>query len=324
MVGDAGGPHRGERRRARSPEAARRLGRLRLPAARPGVQLSLPGPMEAEPFFARATELDPDLRAGPCLAGHRAGGRIPATTSARKHWTRRSPARGRRSALDDNDALCHHAMAYVALRRCEYDLAGHHHERAPPSIPNDPEIMAQRANWLMHVGRLDEALAALDASLERDPFPPTWVVGHPRLRALSPQTLQRGGPGVSQRARRALLDRGHARRRLRSGGSARGGAARACNDILRFGRARTLATVADKIIYADPGCATIGSKACAKPAYRSEVCLQAIFLVRLARVGDVQVRPRQMYASSALPRPPTRSAARSAFGQRQSLTLWPT
>ena len=33
-------------------------------------------------------------------------------------------------ALDENDAQSHHAMAYVALRRCEYDLAGHHHARA--------------------------------------------------------------------------------------------------------------------------------------------------------------------------------------------------
>ena len=65
-------------------------------------------------------------------------------------------------------------MAYVALRRCEYELAGHHHARAAALNPNDPQTMAQRANWLMHVGRLEEALATLDASLERDPFPPTW------------------------------------------------------------------------------------------------------------------------------------------------------
>ena len=40
--------------------------------------------------------------------------------------------------------------------------------------PNDTELMAQRANWLMHVGRVEEALAVLEASLERNPFPPTW------------------------------------------------------------------------------------------------------------------------------------------------------
>ena len=77
-------------------------------------------------------------------------------------------------ALDDNDARCHYAMAYVALRRGEYDLAGHHHDRAHSLNPNDPDIAAGRANWLMHVGRLDEALAALDAAFERDPFPATW------------------------------------------------------------------------------------------------------------------------------------------------------
>jgi tetratricopeptide (TPR) repeat protein len=66
-------------------------------------------------------------------------------------------------------------MAYVALRRGEYDLAGHHHDRALSLNPNDPGVAAGRANWLMHVGRLDEALGTLEAALERDPYPPTWV-----------------------------------------------------------------------------------------------------------------------------------------------------
>jgi TolB-like protein/Tfp pilus assembly protein PilF len=129
---------------------------------------------EAVPLFARAAELDPGYAQAHAWLAIMLGvvyvhDERPGTLAAA--FASASEALG----LDDNDALCHNAMAYVALRRCEFALAGHHHDRAFALNPNDPEVAAQRANWLMHVGRLDEALATLDAALERDPFPPTWV-----------------------------------------------------------------------------------------------------------------------------------------------------
>jgi adenylate cyclase len=129
--------------------------------------------MEAEPLFARAVELDPGY-------AHAHAWRAIALGVTYLHDGRQATldaafACARAAlALDDNDARCHYAMAYVALRRGEYDLAGHHHDRAHSLNPNDADIAAGRANWLMHVGRLDEALAALDAAIERDPFPATW------------------------------------------------------------------------------------------------------------------------------------------------------
>ncbi|WP_168247361.1 MULTISPECIES: BTAD domain-containing putative transcriptional regulator [unclassified Mesorhizobium] len=129
---------------------------------------------EAERFFARAVELDPGYVHAHAWRAIALG--VSYLHDAREDTLDAAFASARTAlALDDNDARCHYAMAYVALRRCEYDLAGRHHDRAQSLNPGDPDIAAGRANWLMHIGRLDEALATLDTALERDPFPPTWV-----------------------------------------------------------------------------------------------------------------------------------------------------
>jgi tetratricopeptide (TPR) repeat protein len=66
-------------------------------------------------------------------------------------------------------------MGYVRMRRGQLELAGLHHDRALSLNPNDVNIIADRANWLMYAGRLDEALKSLDAALQRDPYPPSWL-----------------------------------------------------------------------------------------------------------------------------------------------------
>jgi tetratricopeptide (TPR) repeat protein len=78
-------------------------------------------------------------------------------------------------ALDENDAWSHQAMGYAALRNRQLDLAGVHFNRAISLNPNDVNIAADRANWLMYVGRLDEALRSLDLAMQRDPYAPTWI-----------------------------------------------------------------------------------------------------------------------------------------------------
>ena len=45
----------------------------------------------------------------------------------------------------------------------------------PAKASNDMDSAYEHANWLSYVGRFDEALAALDALQQRDPFIPTWV-----------------------------------------------------------------------------------------------------------------------------------------------------
>jgi adenylate cyclase len=209
--------------------------------------------VEAEPFFARAAELDPTYAHAHAWRAIALG--VKYLVDERQETLDAALVSARKAlALNENDALCHHAMAYVALRRCEYELAGHHHERAIALNPNDTELMAQRANWLMHVGRLEEALAVLDASLERDPFPPTWywdirgyILYHLRryreailaFRSVQaePEPFWIAGMLAAAYGQLGQLDEAH-------------------QELNRYLAARpraTLGSVADKIIYADKG-----------------------------------------------------------------------
>ncbi len=205
---------------------------------------------EGERFFARAAEIDPGYAQAHAWRAIMLG--VTYLHDERPETLEAAFASAREALrLDDNDARCHHAMAYVALRRCEFDLAGHHHARALALNPNDPQTMAQRANWLMHVGRLEEALAALDASLERDPFPPTWhwdvrgyVLYH--LRRYREAVLAFRSVGAEPFWIAGMLAAAHAQA---------GEPDAAAAELARYVAARpgaTLRTVADRIVYADP------------------------------------------------------------------------
>jgi adenylate cyclase len=207
--------------------------------------------MEAEPFFARAAELDPAYAHAHAWRAMALG--VTYLVDERQETLEAALVSAQRAlALDDNDALCHHAMAYVALRRCEYELAGHHHERALALNPNDTELMAQRANWLMHVGRLEEALATLDASLERDPFPPTWYWD---VRGYVLYHLRRYSEAILA-FRSVRAEPFWVAGMLAASYGQLGQHDEACRELDRYLAARpraTLGSVVDKIIYADKG-----------------------------------------------------------------------
>jgi predicted Zn-dependent protease len=66
-------------------------------------------------------------------------------------------------------------MGWIAMRRGQLHLAGQHFDRAVGLNPNDVSIAVDRANCLMYMNKLDEALRYLDLMLERDPYPPTYI-----------------------------------------------------------------------------------------------------------------------------------------------------
>jgi TolB-like protein/DNA-binding SARP family transcriptional activator len=205
--------------------------------------------VEADPFFARAIELDPGYvhaHAWRALALN-----VKYLLDERQETLDAAFACAQTAlALDDNDAWAHQAMGHVATRRREFDLAGQHFDRAIGLIPNDTSIAGTRANWLMHIGRLDEALTVLDATLQRDPYPPTWIWDvrgyifyHLKrydeaivaFRSVRAQPFWVMGMLAASYAQAGQLD--NAYRELRSFLAVRPGA--------------TLSSVADKIIYAD-------------------------------------------------------------------------
>lgn len=204
--------------------------------------------MEAAPLFARAAELDPGYAQAHAWRAIALG--VTYLHDGQQTTLDAALACARAAlALDDNDARCHYAMAYVALRSGEYDLAGHHHDRAHSLNPNDPDIAAGRANWLMHVGRLDEALEALDAAIERDPFPATW---HWDVRGYVLFHLERYAEAINAfRSVRAqpfwiigMLAAAYGQADLPDD------ARRELKRYLELKPAATLASVADKIVYA--------------------------------------------------------------------------
>ncbi len=176
--------------------------------------------VEADSFFARAIELDSGYVHAHAWRGMQLG--VAYLLDERQDTLDVAFACAQKAlALDENDAWSHHAMGYVALRRCEFELSGHHYDRAISLNPNDVFTAAARANWLMHVGRLDEALASLDSILERDPYPPTWIWD---IRGYVLYHLKRYDEAIiAFRSVRAatLLDNGNACGGLWSGGSAR-------------------------------------------------------------------------------------------------------
>jgi adenylate cyclase len=128
----------------------------------------------AEAFYARAAELDPRY----CHAHA-----LRAIAVAVNNWVSPKPDVLRRAeefahlalSIDPHDAWSHQAVAYVAMCQGKFDLAGIHFERASTLNPNDVLIAADHAGWLVRTGRPAEAIQRLDAVIQRDPFPATWI-----------------------------------------------------------------------------------------------------------------------------------------------------
>ena len=135
---------------------------------------------EADSFFIHAIELDPDYAHAHAWRAMALG--IRYLSDERHETLDEASASARRAlALDENDAWSHSAMGIVALRQLRLDLAGQYFDRAFALNPNDINTAGDRAQCLLFMDRLDEALQCLELALQRDPYPPSWtgeVRGH--------------------------------------------------------------------------------------------------------------------------------------------------
>ncbi len=137
------------------------------------AHLSGHGAARAEPLLLRAIELDPAYAqayawlARTCVIKFFFDSRPALLDQALEH--------GRMATrLDENDGVCHWALANAHLFRREFEQAAVHFDRALALNPSDVLIFSTYCHWLSRIGRVDEALQGLDQILLRDPFPQGW------------------------------------------------------------------------------------------------------------------------------------------------------
>ena len=128
---------------------------------------------EAVPLFSRAAAIDPDFAHAHAWLAIALVGRFWFDADPRT-LHEASLAAQRALELDSNDPTVHHANAMVMIWLRQYERAGMHFDRAIALNPVDAQIRADRANLLRYAGHPEEALAAIDAALQRSPFPPNW------------------------------------------------------------------------------------------------------------------------------------------------------
>ncbi len=128
---------------------------------------------DAIPFFTRATMIDPNFaQAHAWLALALA---ITFVLEARAQFLSEAVQAAQRAmALDSNDSTVHWANALALMYLREHERAGVHFDRAIALNPADVQIRADRATWLRFMGRLGEALAAIDNALKVGPLAPQW------------------------------------------------------------------------------------------------------------------------------------------------------
>jgi adenylate cyclase len=73
-------------------------------------------------------------------------------------------------ALDDNDIESNRIMCEVFVIRKDLAQAERHHDRAYAMNPNDPRLLAQRAELYTWMGRPDEALPWIEKAMQLDPI----------------------------------------------------------------------------------------------------------------------------------------------------------
>ncbi len=128
---------------------------------------------EAEPFYRKATELDPAL-----IDAHATYAIALAFRFSMEGVIERLHHADEISRtalqLDNNHAFSHYAAALVQLSMRNYDGAESHYVKARDLAPGDVEIRADHAEFLHYVGDLDKAANEIDECFRKSKYPPVW------------------------------------------------------------------------------------------------------------------------------------------------------
>jgi TolB-like protein/class 3 adenylate cyclase/Tfp pilus assembly protein PilF len=78
--------------------------------------------------------------------------------------------------LDPDDYQAHWALAWAHLYHRQYDKAAAEYARARELNPNDAELIAEMANFLIFVGKPEEAIQHAKEGIRLNPFHESWYV----------------------------------------------------------------------------------------------------------------------------------------------------
>ncbi|HBJ83317.1 MAG TPA: hypothetical protein DDZ88_05480 [Verrucomicrobiales bacterium] len=129
---------------------------------------------QAEPFFAKAVEIDPGFALAHAWCAFGFLGQFWKTGALEKLVQAHASAE---EALrrDINEPMSHHAAGATLNYMLLYDLSESHFQRAMSLNPLDVHIQGHYAHLLLNKGLLAEALAVVTSTLARDPYPPVWM-----------------------------------------------------------------------------------------------------------------------------------------------------
>ncbi len=129
---------------------------------------------QAEPFFAKAVEIDP----GFALAhAWRALGLLGQfwKTGARQRLEQAHASAEEALRHDIDEAMSHYAAGAALNYLLQHDRSEDHFQRAMSLNPLDVHIQGDYAHLLLSKGLVAEGHAVVTAALARDPYPPVWM-----------------------------------------------------------------------------------------------------------------------------------------------------
>jgi tetratricopeptide (TPR) repeat protein len=129
---------------------------------------------QAEPFFAKAVEIDPDFALAHAWCAFGLLGQFRMTGILQKLEQAHASAE---VALrhDTDESISHYAAGATLNYLLQYDLSEDHFQRAISLNPLDVHIHGDYAHLLLNRGLAAEGLAVVTAALSRDPYPPVWM-----------------------------------------------------------------------------------------------------------------------------------------------------
>jgi TolB-like protein len=129
---------------------------------------------QAEPFFAKAVEVDPGFALAHAWRAFGLLGQFWKTGALEKLGQAHASAEGA-LRCDISEPMSHYAAGATLNYLLQYDLSESHFQRAMSLNPLDVHIKGHYAHLLLNKGMLADALAVVTSTLARDPYPPVWM-----------------------------------------------------------------------------------------------------------------------------------------------------